>query len=249
MKKRPPTFLLIATILIVACSCPLVTATGITPPGTASTSTASPAPASGATALSTSTIPLAEPNGQPLNCRSGPGVDWAVVIVLNPGQTAEIVGQSPDGTWWYVKNPSIPGTFCWISTSFAATSGNLSGIPVVAIPSPAASAVPSVGVVTGVSVSVKPTKIQVPGCIGPIQPSTVSGTVTVNGPVKLELHFESQQNGSLSGKSLNFKTAGSKGVDDSFTPPVIAGSYKVELVIKGFSTAGMDSVAYYTISC
>jgi Bacterial SH3 domain len=250
MKNRPITLFGIAAILILACSCPLVSATGVTPTGTAapggSAPTSSPSPSTGATPLPTSTIPLASPNGQALNCRSGPGVDWSVVIVLNPGQTVEIVGKSPDGSWWYVKNPSLPGNFCWIAASFTTTAGDLGGIQIVAVPSPAA---PSVGVVTAVSVSINPDKIQVPGCIGPIQPETVSGNITVNGPVKLDLHFETQQNGSLSNKSLNFKSAGSKGVDDSFTPPLVAGKYKVELIIKSVDTSGMNSVVYYKISC
>ncbi len=61
--------------------------------------------------------------------------------------------------------------------------------------------------------------------------------------------YETQQNGSLGSHPLNFKAAGSKDVNDSFTPPVTAGKYKVELFLKGVDTSGMSTVVYYKISC
>ncbi len=166
MKNRPVIYSALAAILILACSCPLSSAIGIN-----SGATGTPAASGGANTptgpLPTSTIPLGSPNGQPLNCRSGPGVDWPVVIVLNPGDTAEIVGKSPDGAWWYVKNPSVPGTFCWISFGFTSTSGDLSGVPVVGVPSQAAPTGSAAGVVTNVTVSIQPDSIHVPGCMKP----------------------------------------------------------------------------------
>jgi len=84
MKNRSFVFLALTVILINSCAGP--TAMPIASP----TEAASPTPTlqpvgSTPTALSTATAPLAAPNNVPLNCRSGPGIAWPVVIVLNPG--------------------------------------------------------------------------------------------------------------------------------------------------------------------
>jgi len=174
-----------------------------------------------------------------------------VVVVLNPGQTAEIVGKNPDGSWWYVKNPFLQGSFCWISVAFTSTSGNLGGIPLAAVPPTLVmpSLVPAAVTVTDVSVSVSPKSIQVGGCMGPIQPSTINGTITVNGAIKLQYHYETDQNGSLPTHSVNFKSAGTRDISDNFTPPLTAGTYQVELFIDGMNLNGMNTVATYKISC
>lgn len=254
MKTLRIMILAIFSVLILACNFPLITAATAVSTETSFPTSPPPSATTAAVAsatLSTSTVPLASPNGQPLNCRFGPDTSWLVVVILNPGQTAEIVGKIPDGSWLHVKNPFIQGSFCWISSSFATTTGDLSGIQVVAIPPtvvlPSSTASPVV--VTDVSVSVDPDKIAVPGCMGPITPSTITATITVNGAIKLDWHFETDQNGTLPTNSVNFKGAGSKDVSDSFTPPLTAGTYDVQLVIDGMNLKGMDAVASYKISC
>ena len=131
----------------------------------------------------------------------------------------EIVGKNPDGSWWYIKNPFLQGNFCWISAAYTSTSGDLSGIPLAAVPPTLVmpSPVPAAVTVTDVSISVDPKTIHVGGCIGPIQPVTLNATITVNGAIKLQYHFETDQNGSLPAHSVNFKGAGSRDVSDNFT--------------------------------
>ena len=85
--------------------------------------------------------------------------------------------------------------------------------------------------------------------MGPIQPSTINATITVTGAIKLQYHFETDQNGSLPRHSVNFKAAGIKDVSDNFTPPLTAGTYQVQLFIDGMNLNGMDTVATYKISC
>jgi hypothetical protein len=194
---------------------------------------------------------MAIPNGGPLNCRTGPGTGYTALVVLNPGQPVEIVGKSPDGLWWQVKNPFLAGSVCWISAAFATTTGNVSGVPVAAVPPTAVlpSPVPSAATVIDVSVSVDPKTIQVGGCMGPIQPSTINATVTVSGAIKLQYYFDTDQNGTLSKHSVNFKSAGSKILSDNFTPPLTAGTYEVQLFIDGINLSGFDTVATYKIKC
>jgi len=262
MKKRQSALLILAAILILACSCPLVAGTAVNPTATASSSptstTSAGAPQTAASATATtgpvapapSGAPVASPSGSPVNCRSGPDTSWSVVIILSPGQIAEIVGKTADGTWLEVKNPSLTGSLCWVSAGVVTTSGDLSGVSVVAAPptSTGPTAVAAV-VVTSISVSVSPTKIQVGGCMGPIQPSTASATIEVNGATKLSWHFDTEQNGALSIHSVIFNKAQAKDVSESFTPPLTAGTYWVRLEIEGQDLSGMDNQATYKISC
>jgi uncharacterized protein YraI len=178
--------------------------------------------------------------------RKGPGTVFGDVGNLLTGQTAEVAGKLDDGTWWYIKYPAAPGGFAWIAASTVTASCLPATVAIIAAPPTPTS---SVGVVTDVSVSVDPATIGVPGCVGPMLPSNVSATVTVDGPVKLKLHFVSQQDGSLSSQTLNFSKAGSKDVSDSFTPPLTAGTYWVKLEIDGQDLGGMDTQAKYKISC
>ena len=259
MKKRQSTLLFLAAILILACSCPLVASTAV-PSATASASLTSTVaagapPATSAAATATTSpvapagAPVASPSGQPVNCRSGPDTSWSVVFILSPGQTAEIIGKTADGTWLEVKNPSIAGSFCWVSAGVVTTTGSLSGVAIVAAPPTSVVPTAVAVVVTSVSVSVSPTEIHVGGCMGPIQPSTASATIEVSGAIKLNWHFVTKQNGALSTHSVSFNKAQAKDVYESFTPPLTAGTYWVRLEIDGVDLSGMDNQATYKISC
>src|SRR5262249_25923186 len=68
-------------------------------------------------------LALASPINQPVNCRYGPSTAYAVVGGLGFGDQAEIVGKNIDLTWWYVKNPSDPSTFCWLAADLIDAAG------------------------------------------------------------------------------------------------------------------------------
>lgn len=97
--------------------------------------------------------------------------------------------------------PKTPGNPCWISASVTVTAGNLANLPV--IKSPNAS-------VTGVDVKVDPKDINLPGCLGPLQPIKINGSITVNGPTKVDWYFETQQGGSMGTYTLEFDKADTK---------------------------------------
>lgn len=67
---------------------------------------------------------------QVTNCRSGPGTSYDWLGALNVGQQAEVFGQDPAKTSWYIRNPNNSSGFCWIYGSFATIIGNSSNIPV-----------------------------------------------------------------------------------------------------------------------
>ena len=170
----------------------------------------------------TPTVPIAWPLDKGVNCRLGPSTDWVVIGALLVGQTATIQGKNEDATWWYVTTPDDSNHPCWVSASVTVTAGNLANLLVINPPTAS---------VTDISVKLEPNEIILPGCIGPVQPITFKGSITVNGPAKVEWHFETEQGGSLSVHNTEFKNADTKTVEDSFTPSSPAGSYWVKLII------------------
>lgn len=86
--------------------------------------------------------PQAPPSGVPVataadyvNVRTGPGTNYSVLGVAAPGASAEVSGQSADGTWWQV-NISTEYTASglgWVSASYVITQDTVS-VPVVDAP-------------------------------------------------------------------------------------------------------------------
>ncbi len=257
MKKHRPALFVLIGILILACNLPVASSTKADPtytPGPTAAeavevATDTPAPTA-TTAAPQASVPMASPSTQAANCRSGPGLSWDVLTLLQFGQSAQIVGKTSDGGWLELDMPTLTGNRCWVSASVVTTTGDLSGVQVVMIPPTPTGLPTSVEItVTDVSVSVAPSVISVPGCMGPIPPSTASASIWVNGPIKLRWHFETQQTGKLPEHVQNFSKASGKDVSDTFTPPLTAGTYWVQLYIDGFNLKGMDAVATYKIKC
>lgn len=233
MNKRGLAASLVLLLSILACNLParttptpVVTETSTLPavpsdtpiPTLTLTPTDTPPP----TFTPTPTIPIAWPSDKGVNCRFGPSTNWVTVGALLVGQTATIQGKNGDATWWYVVTPGDPNRPCWVAGSVTLTAGNLANVPVVS---------PPFASVTDVSVKVDPKEINLPGCLGPVQPVTIKGSITVNGPTKVEWHFETEQSSSFSSHTIEFEGADTKTVEDSFNPSPLAGSFWVKLVI------------------
>lgn len=191
------------------------------------------------TLTATPAIPIAQPLDKGVNCRLGPGTEWVTIAGLLVGQTATIQGKNGDSSWWYVTTPNDPGKPCWLAASVTITSGNLAALPVV--PPPIAS-------VTEVTLKISPKEINLPGCIGPVQPIKFEGTITVNGPTKVKWYFETQQDGAMSSDTINFEFADTKKVDTaSFTPDADDGSFWVRLVVVEPNSKSVE--ATYKVEC
>lgn len=95
----------------------------------------------GATLTPTGSAPRLEVE-EPTNCRSGPGQNFQVVTVFQAGASAEIIGRSPDQSWWLINNPFGSGT-CWISGQFATVTGSEATIKVVTPLPPATADLPA----------------------------------------------------------------------------------------------------------
>lgn len=186
----------------------------------------------------TPTIPIVSPNGVNVNCRLGPGTAWVPISALVIGQSAQITGRSTDGTWWQVNDPLNPGRSCWVAASVVVTGGNLSGIGVV--PNPTAS-------VTNTTVSTDPRVISVAGCVGPILPLEINGTIETNGPTEVRWRFETQQGGAMPNQTTFFETFGEREFSVEYTPPLAAGTYWVRLVV--LSPNSLQAETSYRIEC
>lgn len=251
MKPRTIVSILAFVSLISACNLPsnvpttetptlaLFTETA-TPPLSTATPTQTPLPSATSlpTASSTPTVPVAFPKDVPVNCRLGPSTGWIVLSGLNLGASSQILGKTGDGGWWYIADPFNSGRNCWVSASVVNTSGNLAGIPVAGAPSMT---------VTDVTVDVDPKNISVAGCIGPILPLEISGTIEANGPGTVTWHFETEQGGAMSIQNTNFDAFGEKVFTVDYTPPLTAGTYWVRLIVT--SPNNVQAETKYTITC
>lgn len=95
----------------------------------------------------TSVVPLVQVS-VPTNCRTGPGVIFDQVSVLNVGKQVEIIGQDDFGYYWVVNNPEGSGT-CWLWTKYATVTGDTVNLPVWASPPlPTSAPSPTPGAVT-----------------------------------------------------------------------------------------------------
>lgn len=63
-----------------------------------------------------------------VNLRSGPGIGFQSLAQLTLGTYLNVLGQSPDGAWWFVDSAAGKG---WINKTVVRTAGDFSAAPVV----------------------------------------------------------------------------------------------------------------------
>lgn len=190
------------------------------------------------TSTSTPSVPVAFPRDVAVNCRLGPGTAWVVLSGLNVGTSSQIVGKSGDGAWWLITDPFSSSRRCWVSSSVTSTAGNIGGIPVVEAPKAS---------VIDVSVDVDPESLSVAGCLGPILPIRLTGTIETDGPATVQWRFETQQGGAMATQTTQFEAFGSETVSTDYTPTLLAGTYWVRLVVTGPNN--VQAEAEYEILC
>lgn len=86
------------------------------------------------------TGPSVTPSGSPVNLRTGPGLNYDRVGVLQVGQSLEIVGRNANSSWWQVATSN---GLRWIAASVTTATNVDSSIPVVAAPPPPTSRPPT----------------------------------------------------------------------------------------------------------
>ena len=173
-------------------------------------------PTATATLVATATLgaPMITANTVNANCRFGPGTDFLSVGALMVGQTVPILGTISDRTWWQITNPWSTSTKCWVANSVTITSGDLSKVPVVPIPT---------GLVVSVSVS---TPAVVHGFCGGPNPTTFQVSIATNGPATVIYHLEIYNgDGTLRNKTSDTTLAFASATTQTFDP---GGAYKTD---------------------
>jgi uncharacterized protein YraI len=66
------------------------------------------------------------------SCRSGPGLDYAVLDYIESGRAALIQGRNDDSNWWYILSPNTQAP-CWISGQLVSLPEDTSLIPVIPV--------------------------------------------------------------------------------------------------------------------
>lgn len=177
------------------------------PASTTSTPTRFPVETATVRLTSTPRLSVAFPSDQTVNCRSGPGTAYTVIGQLRPGRQAEVVGKNPDLSWWYVRNPSDPSTFCWLAADFTDTEGDVELLPVM---------LPPEIVVTAIEVSIDPPVLNV-ACNDFPRLVTINAQISTNGPATVVWRWEESSTGEVSSeKNILFVEGGTKTVQELY---------------------------------
>jgi hypothetical protein len=170
------------------------------------------------TVTSTPSTVLASPREQPVNCRFGPDVAYAVVGALIVGRQAEVIGKNIDITWIYVRNPSDPSTSCWLYADLVRVEGNLEMLPVVGLPEI---------MVTEIKVRIDPPTMNV-ACDDFPQSVIISADITTNGPLVVTWYWDSSTGAVSNQKQILFEAGETKTVQDYYLVPR-AGDYFIRV--------------------
>jgi uncharacterized protein YraI len=158
------------------------------------------------TPTSTPTLASLHPKDAPVNCRFGPDTVYILVGELKSGQSAQISGKDPQGTWYYVEDPGNPGGNCWVSADFVEVTGNVDSLPVVPPPIPS---------VIEIGVSVNPARVVVP-CSQFPQVIYVNADITTNGPTLVTYRWEVSTGVSSVNNTIAFEGASTQTISDFY---------------------------------
>jgi hypothetical protein len=215
MPRRPWFASLTLLILISACNySPDPTPTSAPPSATPVLPTGTPtvtptlAPPS-ATPSPTPTLAFVTPKDMRLNCRFGPGTAYAITGTLEVGQSTRIAGKNTEETWWYIHDPGNPFALCWVLAELAETSGDLTGLPVIA---------PASVTVTGIEMSVTPPHRSV-ACNAFPQNFYITAEITADGPTVVTWRWEVSPGANSSEELLIFTESGTQLLENYFLAP------------------------------
>lgn len=126
----------------------------------------------------TSATPMVTPEEVDINCRFGPDTTFLTTGSLRIGEIVPIRGTIADRSWWQIEDPRNLGSFCWAKADLTTTSGDLSLVPILAVP---------IGLVTNLTIT---TSAVVHGYCGGPNATSFSVSITTNGPAVVTYHLE-----------------------------------------------------------
>jgi uncharacterized protein YraI len=71
-----------------------------------------------------------------INVRAGPGIDYALLGKLLPGEQAPALGRSKGGDWVQIAFPEAPGGTAWVYSYLVTLSGSVPVVELPATPTP-----------------------------------------------------------------------------------------------------------------
>jgi hypothetical protein len=63
------------------------------------------------------------------NCRTGPNVNYDLVMLFKAGMSGEVIGKYTPANYWIIKYPGGGGNSCWLWGQYATIVGDTSGLP------------------------------------------------------------------------------------------------------------------------
>jgi hypothetical protein len=66
---------------------------------------------------------------QATNCRTGPNVNYALVMQFQPGVSAPVIGKYSPANYWIITYPGGGGNSCWLWGQYATVTGSTDGLP------------------------------------------------------------------------------------------------------------------------
>jgi hypothetical protein len=189
-----------------------------------------------ATFTPTPSMVLASPREQPVNCRFGPDVSYAVIGALIVGRQAEVIGKNIDITWVYVRNPSDPSTSCWLFADLVNVEGNLEKLPVVGPPEI---------MVTDIKVRVDPPAMNV-ACDAFPQSVIISADITTNGPLIVNWYWESSEGTTSQPRQVLFEQGKTATVQDYYQVSR-AGDYSI--IVRSAPPNSQAGEAVFKVIC
>ena len=233
--KRLVLFIGTLSVLLTACSIigPAPTATASRTPTTIPTVVTSTP-----TVIPTSTPPqmTLRVKDDLVNCRFGPGTDYITINELHQGETVRVIGRNDASSWLYIRDPGIPGGFCWLSASVMIIEGDVDQLPVTP---------PPFVTVTDVSLRAEPTRILV-NCSQFPQTVFFEAKVTANGPTLLTWSWEASTGVTSDVGTMVFEEAGTQVIND-FYPVGGPNEYWVKLHI--LTPNVLEEQVSFPVSC
>ncbi len=64
------------------------------------------------------------------NCRTGQGSSFVWVTLIEAGEKVEAAARSSLGDYYFVHNPNVPGSLCWLWSKHSSVTGNINILPI-----------------------------------------------------------------------------------------------------------------------
>lgn len=149
------------------------------------------------------------------NVRSGPGLEYERIGLLQPGQEADILGKDPQEFWWLIKIAGVEGERGWVARDYVIAQ-NANDVPTIgtssiqfgAIPTPAPGA-PSLASTMVVNIRAGPgMNYAIIGKLAPDQKVEVVGVSPDGGWWAIKIPAAQNQRGWISSQYVKVENAG-----------------------------------------